>query len=471
MESHILISNADDGQQRFILDLDTEPSLEVERGPPYRLAVSSRSAGLLNGIGEALQVWVRFTRIQAAALRDQIEAALEDVARTSGSKLIKRTRITSVLNGGVNKETGDMVIALAGTGGVEHHLDIPCDQSGMMGAMLQAAAEAAAEWQDSKIDAEKGKLKPLKIQPREAEMVLLGDDPESGRPILVVRLEGGHQFSFMLDRQLFEGLRYGTDTTEKRPIATADRLGTIAEDIDWFANHWGRLYQPPNDVEIRQGAAALRRLLHEDALGRAWRTCGFEKEPRVKGPDLLALIAHQGLVIEHIEALVVGGATVNGLQHSLIGFGRCDNATTGVKADVDEGFAVQTFSVSRDARKGDSVGGLSGLCETEMFLSAYLDAPGAVKGGTMISRRQIILYFANSFGGVHLDGIGSAPKRRAQAVSETDLLLDALQNKIRADVMDGLYFVVLSIGQAIGRSEDLRRLSEAIKARSTDAKD
>ena len=465
MTGHILILNANDASQRIMLDLEVEPSLKVEGAPPYRLAVRSRSPGLLNGNGEALEVWVRFTRIQAATLHDQIEAALEDVSTTSGSKLIKRTRITSVLNGGVNNDTGDMVIALAGKGGVEHHLDIPCDQSGMMEATLQTAAEAAAKWQDGKLDAEKGKLKPLNIQPREAEMVLLGDDPASGRPILVVRLEGGHQFSFMLDRQLFEGLRYGTDTNRKRSVATADRLGTIAEDIDWFANHWGRLYQPPIDVEIRQGAAALRRLLHEDALGWAWRACGFEKEPQVKGPDLFALIEQQGLIMDHIEALIVGGATVNGLQHSLIGFGRCDNATTGVKADAGEGFAIQTFNVSRDARNGDSVGGLSDFCETEMFLSAYLDAPGAVKSGTAISRRQIILYFANSFGGVHLDGIGPPSKRRGKTASDSDLLLDALQNKIRADIMDGLYFVVLSIGQAIGRSEDLKRLAEVIRTR------
>jgi hypothetical protein len=86
--------------------------------------------------------------------------------------------------------------------------------------------------------------------------------------------------------------------------------------------------------------------------------------------------------------------------------------------------------------------------------------------GTAISRADIIKYFAHNLGGVHIDGIGDGPKR-GKSQGEHNHLLKDLQNKVRADVMEGLYFVVLSIGQAIGQSEDLHRLAKAINRRTT----
>jgi hypothetical protein len=89
-------------------------------------------------------------------------------------------------------------------------------------------------------------------------------------------------------------------------------------------------------------------------------------------------------------------------------------------------------------------------------LSNYLDAPGAIRRGETISRRDIVTYFANVGGGVHL---GPAKPSKQQ----TYALIDELLNKVGADIMDGVFFELLSIGQAIGHSDDLNRLVAAIR--------
>ncbi len=89
---------------------------------------------------------------------------------------------------------------------------------------------------------------------------------------------------------------------------------------------------------------------------------------------MVALLKKQAIELRHIVSLIVGGATINGIQYALIGSARTDHPTTGVKADADEGFAVSVFHVARDARAGKDVGELTDLCEREMRLSAFLDA-------------------------------------------------------------------------------------------------
>jgi hypothetical protein len=50
---------------------------------------------------------------------------------------------------------------------------------------------------------------------------------------------------------------------------------------------------------------------------------------------------------------------------------------------------------------------------------------------------------------------------------ETRRLIAELEQHIHADTRDGLYFELLSIGQAVGRSADMQRLENAIRADST----
>lgn len=77
-----------------------------------------------------------------------------------------------------------------------------------------------------------------------------------------------------------------------------------------------------------------------------------------------------------------------------------------------------------------------------------------------VSRRLIIQYFANYSGGVHLDKVkASNPKKHAEF-----LLIEELEKSAKAQDLNGVYFELLSIGQAVGRSKSLLELAAAIRS-------
>lgn len=462
----VTTGGGDDGDTHLCLDLSAPITVQTETVAPFRLALRAKSPAVASDQSKSVDVLVRFSREEALLLRDRLESALANVA-AAAPLLIKRTQLGVPLNGGVNRENGNMVLEFDGLPGARHHLEIPYDQSGMTSEILQRASEAAATWQDERFEDDPGPLKPIKLQARPAEFILVGHDPVSDLPVLIVRLDGGHQFSFALDRKMLEQIRYSGSLRSEEYHAPVDPLGTVAEDIEWFAKHWCRLHEAPTDTEIRHGIAALRRLLLEDALGSAWRHVGFTKQPTIRAPDLDALLDHKGIAAQHVVSLIVGGATVNGLQHALIGVRRIDHPKTGVPADAESGFAVEVFNISRDARSPSTDVGMSDLTDQEQTLSTFLKKPGAVRTGALITRRQIITYFASQVGGVHIDGIGQRRRRSNAAPDPAHVLLQDLQNKVQVDVMEGLYFAVLSMGQAIGRSDDLQKLARAIRDRSS----
>jgi hypothetical protein len=93
----------------------------------------------------------------------------------------------------------------------------------------------------------------------------------------------------------------------------------------------------------------------------------------------------------------------------------------------------------------------------------YLKAPGAVRRGETISRQELIQYFANYAGGIHLDRNKKTPGKKRP---NYDLIAE-LERNVQADTMDGLYYALLSIGQAVGRSNDLLELAAKIRNDST----
>lgn len=453
----ILATDSDD-QGNIWIDLTPPVTVQTERSAPHRIAIRAEARSMQDAADPA--IWLRVTRLDAHRLIDELSAALEQGQNDGATKIIKKTKIASPLNGGVNSETGDMILLLKGASGLEQQIEMPFDQSGAMLEILECAASAAGKWHDERSTVTPDGLTTIDIRPREAEFLMMGEDPVSGRPILVARLVGGHQFSFLLDQKIIEQLRNRPRQKDERDAQPAHPWTTVADDIEWFQKEWCTLYAPPSEADLRRGSAALRRLLIDGALQSAWRHYGFKGQPTISGPDLEALLAEHKTPLRHVVSLIAGGATINGLQFLMLGAARVDNPKTGVSADAEEGFAVSVFSVSRDARNGPADGGLLHLTEKPFSLNDYLGAPGAVRIGTAFKRRDIIQYFANYAGGVHLDGA----KKKRRKKTEVYEHIAQLEKKIQADTMDGLYFELLSIGQALGKSADLKALAEKIRA-------
>jgi hypothetical protein len=241
---------------------------------------------------------------------------------------------------------------------------------------------------------------------------------------------------------------------------------SIAEDIRWLHNHWWNAsFEGVSEPDIRRGSTTLRLLLVDDMLQRAWRAYHFPDQPIVRGPDLKALGNRAGHHLQYAIAVVAGGGRRCGVETSLVGAFRVDNLETGVPAGAEVGFAVRVTAIMRKASEPREVSELTPLVQKAWRLKEYLDAPGAAMHGKLatdpsitFSRRDIIQYFANYAGGAHLGRVDKVPRGKRLLYEH----LAKLQGKVDAISLDGLHFELFSIGQAIGKSEDVAKLVRAI---------
>jgi hypothetical protein len=180
--------------------------------------------------------------------------------------------------------------------------------------------------------------------------------------------------------------------------------------------------------------------------------------PVSKGMEALAAMRSRDL---QFASIVAGGGRAKGVEFAFLGVFRVDNPTTSTPADTAVGFAVEVVGVTRDARTPvDPSDELYPLIQRKWPLKDYLDAPGAVRWGDLIRRRKVIEYFRNYRGGVHNDLFtGSKGKKH-----ERQEFIHAINDKVIADMWTGLQFELLSIGQSIGRSEDMLTLSGRLQA-------
>jgi hypothetical protein len=82
-----------------------------------------------------------------------------------------------------------------------------------------------------------------------------------------------------------------------------------------------------------------------------------------------------------------------------------------------------------------------------------------VRKDEIIKRREIIEYFRNYSGGAHHDLLKGAKHSNSHRYA----LAADLAGHVRADVRERLYFELLSIGQSVARSDDIRALAERIR--------
>lgn len=239
-------------------------------------------------------------------------------------------------------------------------------------------------------------------------------------------------------------------------MLTKNQLRAVAEDIEYFQDWWQH-GERLNHAEIRRGSAALRRLLVEDAAGLAWRQVGFLKSPTLQGPDLLAFFGDVGIEADLVITAAAAGVRFSGMDTAFLSARRADNPITGISARAKEGFAVSVSNVMRNA-DNPQPSNLDIFIDRAWHLHEYLNAPGIIRKGEMVNRREVLKHMANEMGGVHV----------AENASDLRDILNDAESKMFIDFKQGSlqthYIEVLAIGQAIGRSEDFQKLVLAIQA-------
>lgn len=212
-------------------------------------------------------------------------------------------------------------------------------------------------------------------------------------------------------------------------------------------------------ADLRRGSVTLDLLLNGGMLGKAWRHYGLERAPRVVAPDVEEYIAREGHRLEMIIGLVAGGGRQKGMDIAFLGAFRVDNPSTGVPAEADKGFAVAVSVNARSALDAQPYDPEDKLQQRKWYLSEFLKSTGAVRLGKAMTRRAVIQYFRNYAGGAHHYILGGT---KGSKRSQHELAAD-VDRAVHPDFRNGLHFELLSIGQAVARSDDVRALAELIR--------
>jgi hypothetical protein len=217
-----------------------------------------------------------------------------------------------------------------------------------------------------------------------------------------------------------------------------DAYISVAEDLEELRT-WGSPSQvsaEPSDPALRRGSAILRRFVPDQLLQHAWRAHGMHET-----------IAVQPRVTAY---LITPGVTPAGVSLHVI------------YADSQLEFGVgPLFTPGRHTPMRSR----EGICG----LNQYRDSAAIQVNEWIITRGDLIKYFANVLGGVHLDGADNQPKRRKKPEAERreralTARIASLEHQIKVLGRESLRFELREIGRRLAASQDLRLLEDRIRA-------
>ena len=201
-------------------------------------------------------------------------------------------------------------------------------------------------------------------------------------------------------------------------------LKTVGDDLNYLRKEWR---DDPGETSIRHGSAILRRLLVENVLQTAWRHVGGVGQPVVRAPDLDRMVATSDGTVIFASA---GGAIIRGIAVA--------------------GFQIDEFDA--DYVPPDNAPEIE--VERDFKLTAFLESACLVDRKERINRRELIKYFANVRGGVHV-------ALSARARHSEELLIQRMKRfdgRVPAPAKNALFFELLAIGQSVARSSDIASL-------------
>jgi hypothetical protein len=209
----------------------------------------------------------------------------------------------------------------------------------------------------------------------------------------------------------------------------------VAEDLGYLFVEWN---QDIDDASLRRGSTVLRSLLIDGLLSKAARQ--VNRDIRVMAPAIGQLFTEADL--REYEYFQAGGAKYKGTTVQTVRLSRRIYTAAERKASYDK---------LKDVTGSSSV-----------KLSEFLKQTSFVVKGVLINREEVIKYVANKLGGAHYDSARITLKETAGvSLDQKYALLDEVKNFTVAD-KDAIYYELLSIGQRIVNSRDIRNLRKQL---------
>lgn len=207
----------------------------------------------------------------------------------------------------------------------------------------------------------------------------------------------------------------------------------VAEDLDFLSKEWN---QDIDDASLRRTSPVLRNLLVDGLLGRAAYQANLDI--RIMAPAINRVTSEAEL--KECIFFQAGGAKYKGMVVQSTSYIARAKGPEEIKASYK--------------RSKDVIGK-----NYPVKLGAFLKQTSFVIKGVLINREEVIKYVANKLGGAHYDANRSTSKTGKDfSLEEKYALLDEVRNSVEVAQKNSIYYELLSIGQRVATSRDIRKL-------------
>jgi hypothetical protein len=217
----------------------------------------------------------------------------------------------------------------------------------------------------------------------------------------------------------------------KPQVDVAGLVRSVAADLAYLEQRWG---PDIDDDELRRGSIVLRRFLAQGELQRAWKAAGLEREPGIRHVPVENALA--GIDLRNVAIGAAGGVRVGMVS--------------------TQGFFVPRRPISDEehVRHFEK----TSPPESQFILSSFgefKESHCMVVDGHLVKRREVVKFVCNKLGGAHYDD-SRGQSQEERTFKRLDRVLEGLEITQKTPV----YYELLSIGQALTASDDLRRFRE-----------
>lgn len=207
----------------------------------------------------------------------------------------------------------------------------------------------------------------------------------------------------------------------------------VADDLEYLFAVWN---QDIDDASLRRSSTTLRLLLVDGLLGRVAHQ--VNRQIRVMAPAIGRVTTEAEL--RECKFFQAGGALHKGMIIQSISMIPRAKTEAEIKISYERGKAVMGKSYP-------------------VKLGTFLKQTSLVINGVLINREEIIKYVANKLGGAHYDSSRDDSNSNGDiSLEQKYKLLDGVRSGIVVGDRNAIYYELLSIGQRVVNSRDIRQL-------------